>query len=92
MPATASKLPTVGRKRVEPDLTTYSGRLAARIRELRDERRLTVQEVADKSGIPLYTLYGYENGRREIPLDLLPALAKALRCKTPDDLLPPFQK
>lgn len=92
MASVASRVVGVGRRRVEPDTKRYAGLIAKRVRELRIERGLEVQEVADKTGIPLFTLYGYENGNREIPLEAIPKLAKALRCKTPGDFFPDFPK
>lgn len=67
------------------DLTKLSNRLAARIRELREKQGLSVPELAamipDAAGKPLpdQTLYGWENGRRKVDLDTLPAIAAALK-------------
>ena len=90
MPATASRVVgTVGRRRVEPNLKTYSGRLAARVRELRDQHGIEAVDLAAKVGVELHSIYAYETGRRAIPTDLLPKLAKALKCESVADLLPP---
>jgi ribosome-binding protein aMBF1 (putative translation factor) len=81
----------VGRKRHDPDTSTYSGRIADRVRSLRESKRLTVEALADKSGIGLKALYAYESGTRTIPPDVYPALARALGCKTAADFFPPLK-
>lgn len=67
----------LGRARVEPDTRTFSGRVAARIRALRDKRGMTVDDLADKIGIEPSTLYGYESGSRKPDPDLYPKFAEA---------------
>jgi ribosome-binding protein aMBF1 (putative translation factor) len=67
----------VGRARVEPDISTFSGRVAARIRALRDKHGVSVEELATRTGIEVATLYRYENGHRKPDPDLYPSLAKA---------------
>ncbi len=95
--ATAVKVPAlskggrVGRKRTEVDTSTYSGKLAARLRQLREAKGLTVDELAGKAGIEAKRLYHYEAGARSIDSDLYPALAKALGCKSPADFFPPLK-
>lgn len=90
MPTAAITVSRVGRRRIEPDLSTYSGRLAARVRELREAKGWSIKRLADKAGIPVPTLYGYENGGRDIPPDAYPRLAKALGCKRVADFFPEF--
>lgn len=68
---------TVGRARSEPDIERYSGRVAARVRTLRDARKWTVEQLAAKIGVADQTMYGYESGKRDIPPDLFPAIAAA---------------
>lgn len=104
MPATASKLSgrpaatkmarPMGRARKEPDKTRYSGRLAIRLRELREQGGLTVDDVIERlqrAGLDVKraTYYAYECGDVTVPLDLFPALTKALKATSPSDLLPP---
>lgn len=72
-----SKGAVVGRARVEPDTDKYSGRVAARVRALRDKRGWSVEELAHKVGVADQTMYGYESGKRDIPPDLYPDLADA---------------
>ena len=63
------------------NLDSYSGRFAARLRELRLKRKLTVEELSEKSGIPVQTLYCWESATRTPAIDRFPELAKALKVK-----------
>ena len=79
-------------KAIDPDPSNYSGRLAKSIRTTRERKGLTVQQVIErmeKAGWPvaLQTFYGWENRKRQVNWDALPALAKALKVKI-RDLLP----
>lgn len=74
---------TMGRKPAEPDLSTYRGRFAARLRELRTRKYATQGEFIDAlqaRGLEVKqnTLSGWETGQREPGLDLYPFLADAL--------------
>ncbi len=70
----------------EPDLSTYVGQVAARIRARRIKTKLLAIEAAEKAGVPVQTWYHWEQGAR-LPLSALPTIAKALGCK-PRTLLP----
>ena len=61
-------------------------RVRRRLRELRTERRLTLQQVAERANIDLSTLSRLEAGKRRLALDHIPALASALGVST-DELL-----
>lgn len=91
--ARASKkaVPMAGRQRSDVDESTYSGRLAVRVRMLREAKGLTVESLADKLGCTVAALYTYEQGTRGIPLDLCPKLAKVLGCKSVDEFFPPLK-
>ena len=52
------------RQRKEIDTSTYSGRFAERLRALREKKKMTVEELAEATGIPNPTLYRWENGMR----------------------------
>jgi len=83
----------VGRRKREPDLTTYAGRVAARLRSLREEKGWTVEELVkrlQKAGLAVEapTLYQWENGHRSVALEHVPALA-AVFGKTVRAFLPP---
>lgn len=64
------------------DTSTYSGRIAARIRELREARGWTVKELANRinaaggSNLANSTVHGWDNGSRSIDCDFLPTVAK----------------
>lgn len=57
-----------------------------RLRELRMQRGLTLQEVGERAGIDVSTLSRLESGKRRLALDHLPRLARALSVST-DELL-----
>lgn len=61
-----------------------------RLRELRAQRGLTLQEVGARAGIDVSTLSRLESGKRRLALDHLPRLARALSVST-DELLQPAQ-
>jgi transcriptional regulator with XRE-family HTH domain len=48
--------------RIEPDTETYAGRFAVRLRSLREKAKLTPEEVAEKLGVSLSTIYSWERG------------------------------
>lgn len=78
----------------QPDKSTYSGRFAARLRELREKRKLTVQEAAQlvrDSGHELTdrAFYNWESGKYFPPTNALPAIAAAMGVKTVGGLFPP---
>lgn len=66
------------RTRKEIDTSTYTGRFAERLRMLREKKKLSVEELAEKSGIPLKTLYNWESSRRSPSIEAFPSLATAL--------------
>ena len=61
-------------------------RVRRRLRELRAERGLTLQQVAERASIDISTLSRLEAGKRRLALDHIPALAAALGVSA-DDLL-----
>lgn len=61
-------------------------RARRRLRELRGERGLTLQQVAERANIDVSTLSRLEAGKRRLALDHLPRLAAALGVST-DELL-----
>jgi len=61
-------------------------RVRRRLRELRTQQGLTLQQVAQRTSIDLSTLSRLEGGRRRLALDHIPALAAALGVST-DELL-----
>jgi len=67
------------RQRKEVDTSTYEGRFALRLKMLREKTGMTVDQLADASGISRTTLYNWESGLRT-PLidDVLLTLAEHL--------------
>lgn len=68
--------------RREPDLSTFSGRFADRLRELRSKTNLTLHQVADKlreNGIDTSyrSISRWEAGETDPPIKAFPALASA---------------
>ena len=53
-----------------------------RIRDLREDSGLTQKEIADLLHIKQNTYSQYENGLRQLPIDLLIALAKYYKTST----------
>ena len=47
-----------------------------RIRDLREDRDITQKQIADHLHIKQNTYSQYENGQRQLPLDVLISLAK----------------
>lgn len=61
-------------------------RVRRRLRQLRTERGLTLQQVAERASIDVSTLSRLEAGRRRLAIDHIPALAAALGVSA-DELL-----
>ncbi|MBA3783222.1 MAG: helix-turn-helix transcriptional regulator [Nocardioides sp.] len=53
-------------------------RLSARVRELRQERGVTQQQLADAIGVHRVNLNRFENGRADLGVSRIRALAEAL--------------
>lgn len=78
----------------KPNTSTYAGRIGARIRELREEREWSVEQLRDALarrhvGLAISTIYGIENGSREIDIDHMPGFAAVFGFKTVGEFLPP---
>lgn len=68
-----------------PAPKTFAGQVGAEIRRRREQKKLSVDECARRSGVPVPTWYHFEKGRFQ--LERLPAIAKALRC-SPREVIP----
>ena len=68
----------MARPRKAVDVSTYEGRFAARLKQLREKAGLTVEQLAEKSGIPKNTLWNWEGAKRIPQIDQFPQLAKSL--------------
>ena len=80
-------LPAMSPARKEPDLSTYSGRLSKRIRELREKNNLTTDQVAaaiTKAGFKTTAanIRHWENGTGRPNLDAIPYLAELFGIRT----------
>ena len=69
-----------------PTEEPVDARVRRRLRELRSEQGLTLQQVAERASIDVSTLSRLEAGKRRLALDHVPALASALGVSS-DDLL-----
>ncbi len=66
------------RARKELDLTTYEGRFAARLKMLREKAKLSVDDLAAKTGFPRQTLYDWESTKSSPPVKELMRLSEGL--------------
>ena len=78
---------------IQPNLETYAGRFAFRLRTLREKTGMTGKQFADAlqgEGYKLTTAtyYRWESGESQPPLNALPKLAELLGQKSPRTLLP----
>ena len=53
------------------------------IRKLREQKQLTQEQLATKTGITYQHLSGMENGRENFTIDIIESLARALACPLP---------
>ncbi len=78
-----------------PDVKTYVGRFATRLRKLREDSGMTQDEFAEKvskaagKSVSVMTVYAWENGNSTPNIKMLPNIAKALKFSPARDLLPP---
>lgn len=77
----------------QPEDSTYARRFAQRLREMRMKTGMTGVEAAaaiTQAGFTCKgrTYYGWESGKRQPPIDSLPAIARALGKSSPRTLLP----
>lgn len=56
----------------------------AKIKTLREKRKMLQQELADKLGVDRTAVTKWESGATAPKTDMLPALAKVLKCKIED--------
>lgn len=69
-----------------PDDGSFDVRVRRRLRQLRLQRGMTLEDVSAGAGIDVSTLSRLESGKRRLALDHLPRLAEALSVST-DELL-----
>jgi transcriptional regulator with XRE-family HTH domain len=71
------------------DLAQVLDGIGPRVRGVRQDRRLTLDDVAGETGISVSTLSRLETGRRRPTLELLIPLAQVLRVALDDLVAPP---
>lgn len=86
------KGPQVARPMSKGNLSRYSGRVGDAVRKRRDALGMSANDLRkalESRGtvVGLMTIYGWETGRNQIPLDALPELAAVFRT-TVRELLP----
>ena len=74
--------------RKEPDTRIYSGRFAAQLRSLREKAEISHEEVAQKLGVTISTVYKWEQGTHFPQPDQLPLLKELYGLKTVQALFP----
>jgi len=57
--------------------TSFDRDISSRIKDLREALNLSPQQLAEKVGVPVEELSGYESGDKEVPVGFLYAVAKA---------------
>lgn len=77
----------------QPDQSTYSGRFAARLRQLREKAGLSVPDVvASINGqgqkVAASTYYKWETGAADPPLNSLPSIARSLGKSNVHQIMP----
>lgn len=96
-PKTPEKRPVGRQKKRTPDISTYSGRVAARLAQLRADAGLTAEQFAEKMALQGWdiaksSVFAYESGRlgggADIPPDYYPAVAAVYGFKTAHGWLP----
>ena len=60
-------------------METFTGRFAARLRELREKAKMSRNELADAIGVKMSAIANWENDINMPTLDKLPLIADALK-------------
>ena len=76
------------RPRKTIDTSTYEGRFAARLKELRERAKLSPEQVAEALGVTAHAIRYWESGRRQPHISDLPKIAEILRLKKTKDIMP----
>lgn len=85
MPKIAIMTPRPSKK---VDTSTYTGRFAARLKELREKAGLTPEQFAEQLAVSDQAIYYWESGLRQPKISDLPKIASVLKLKKTRDLLP----
>ena len=73
-----TKVQNMSPARKEPDKTSYVGRFAIRLRKLREEAGLSIDEVAAAMNVASTTIYHWESAKRQPQIAQLPEIAGVL--------------
>jgi transcriptional regulator with XRE-family HTH domain len=73
----------MARPRKEVDTSTYAGRFAVQLKAIREKRKLTIKDVAEQSGIPVTTIYNWEEGIKQPKFEQFPKLAEVFHVAVP---------
>ena len=76
------------RPRKTIDTSTYEGRFAARLKELRERAKLSPEQVAEALGVSVVAIYHWEAANRTPPLGAFPKFARLYKLKKIGDILP----
>lgn len=72
----------------KPDDSTYSGRFAIRLYELRKKAGLSAEQVAEALGVSNKTVYTWESARNFPHVSMYPDIAALYKLKKAKDILP----
>jgi transcriptional regulator with XRE-family HTH domain len=83
----------MARKFKPPNTSTYTGRVAAKLRELRLKRGWSVDDVRDRLAmrgieVSAQAIYKWETGLRPVPVDVIPVIARIYGYGTAGGWLP----
>ena len=70
------------------NLDAYTGRFAARLRELRLKAKLTPEQAAELIGITATAIYHWESGLKIPAVSKFPKISEVYRLKKTRELLP----
>ena len=76
------------RPRKTIDTSNYEGRFAARLKELREKKKMTAEELSERIGVTVNTVYHWEKAHSFPKCAQLPILAEALKLKNVRLLFP----
>jgi transcriptional regulator with XRE-family HTH domain len=77
----------MSRRRKEVDTSTYSGKFAVRVVELRVRAGISAAEMAEKLGASIVTYQRWERGENDFAFEVIPKLAKILEVSV-SELMP----
>jgi transcriptional regulator with XRE-family HTH domain len=69
-------------------MSTYEGRFAIRLKELREKAKLTAEQAAERMGITEKTVFHWEAGRSSPHVSEFPKIAAVYKLKKTKDIFP----